>query len=199
MKSAKERGNKVLFTVIYLAPQDYHRYHSPAIFTASYRRHIAGYLEPVKPAYVYKHKDVFKDNERANVLGEWHHGFFAMSFIGALNVGSICLLFDDTLKTNLKSPKEPYITDRNYQTLGEGDGAFLHYPVLKRKLFGKTSDKEEYVEGVDKLSATKYLSEFDIKDMVDLGKGSPDFLYSPSTENKLEYNILNGFRGENDT
>jgi phosphatidylserine decarboxylase len=84
-----------MFAVIYLAPQDYHRYHSPAHFTANYRRHIAGYLEPVMPSYLKKHKDVLKENERVNVLGEWAHGFFAISFIGALNVGSIKLLFDD--------------------------------------------------------------------------------------------------------
>lgn len=104
IKSAIDRGNKVMFAVIYLAPQDYHRYHSPGYFTANYRRHIAGYLEPVRPDYLLKHKDVLKDNERVNVLGEWTHGFFTMSFIGALNVGSIKLLFDDELKTNVRSP-----------------------------------------------------------------------------------------------
>ena len=52
------------------------------------------------------------------LLGEWTHGFFTMSFIGALNVGSIKLLFDDELKTNLTSPALPYIYDRNYVTLG---------------------------------------------------------------------------------
>ena len=119
IQSAKARGNKVMFAVIYLAPQDYHRYHSPAHFTANYRRHIAGYLEPVRPDYLEKHKDVLKDNERVNVLGEWAYGFFTISFIGALNVGSIKLLFDDQLRTNIKSPSEPYFTDRNYQTMNE--------------------------------------------------------------------------------
>ena len=95
LDSAKDRGNKVKYCVIYLAPGDYHRYHSPAYFTANYRRHIAGYLEPVMPSYLQKHKDVLKNNERVNVLGDWKHGFFAISFIGALNVGSIKLHFDD--------------------------------------------------------------------------------------------------------
>jgi len=60
MQAAKERGNKIVWCVIYLAPGDYHRYHSPAAFTASYRRHIAGYLEPVDPRYLQTHRDVFK-------------------------------------------------------------------------------------------------------------------------------------------
>jgi phosphatidylserine decarboxylase len=57
--------------VIYLAPSDYHRFHSPAIFNAEQRRHIAGYLDPVKPAYVNRDKDVFKNNERVNLFGNW--------------------------------------------------------------------------------------------------------------------------------
>ena len=87
--SVKDRGNKVMYVIIYLAPQDYHRYHSPCFFTANYRRHIAGFLEPVMPAYLKKHKNVLKENERVNLLGDWKNGFFAISFVGALNVGSI--------------------------------------------------------------------------------------------------------------
>ena len=97
-----------MFCVVYLAPGDYHRYHSPATFTANYRRHIAGYLEPVDPRYLKTHRDVFKSNERVNVFGTWIHGFFAMSFVGATNVGSIKLHFDDTLKSNIVKPVSPY-------------------------------------------------------------------------------------------
>jgi phosphatidylserine decarboxylase len=115
--SAVGRGNKLMYCVIYLAPGDYHRYHSPAYFVANYRRHITGYLEPVMPSYLKNHKNVLKENERVNLLGEWAHGFYSMSFIGALNVGSIVLHFDDVLKSNVKSPLEPYIHDKNYQLL----------------------------------------------------------------------------------
>jgi phosphatidylserine decarboxylase len=90
-------------------------------------------LEPVRPSYIEKHKDVLKDNERVNILGEWVNGFFTISFIGALNVGSIKLLFDDQLKTNKKAPAEPYFMDRNYQTLNEASGAFLSFPVRNKR------------------------------------------------------------------
>lgn len=82
--------------VIYLSPGDYHRFHAPATFQADYRRHIVGYLEPVKPSYVQHHQDVFKHNERVNIFGTWQRDeqFFFMSFVGALNVGSIILDFD---------------------------------------------------------------------------------------------------------
>ena len=97
LKSVREKGNQLHYMVIYLSPGDYHRFHSPAIHTAHYRRHIVGYLSPVKPSYVNKHKDVFKHNERVNIFGDWsgeEENFFFLSYVGALNVGSIKLDFD---------------------------------------------------------------------------------------------------------
>ncbi len=76
VKKVLDAGNKLFYMVIYLAPSDYHRFHAPAICDADYRRHIAGYLDPVKPSYVNKHRDVFKNNERVNLFGNWSQGFF---------------------------------------------------------------------------------------------------------------------------
>lgn len=136
-------------------------------------------MEPVRPDYLLKHKDVLKDNERVNVLGEWIHGFFTISFIGALNVGSIKLLFDDQLRTNIKSPQEPYFTDRNYQTLNESGGSFLSFPVRNLKNIDDKLEEEN-------LSIAKYLREFDIKDLpIDLASKQTSFVYDPSIENKL--------------
>lgn len=104
LDSVKARGNKLFYTVIYLAPSDYHRFHSPGMFQSFFRRHIAGYLDPVKPSYVNKHKDVFKNNERANMFGQWANGFFCISFVGALNVGSIKINKDPELETNMSRP-----------------------------------------------------------------------------------------------
>ena len=102
--------------VIYLSPGDYHRFHSPAIHEGHYRRHIAGYLSPVKPTYVNKHRDVFKNNERVNIFGKWQEDdFFFTSFVGALNVGSILLDFDTDVITNLSMPTDPYFTDKTYR------------------------------------------------------------------------------------
>jgi phosphatidylserine decarboxylase len=115
VKKVLDRGNKLFYTVIYLAPSDYHRFHSPAIWHADHRRHIAGYLDPVKPVYVNKHKDVFKNNERVNLFGNWDHGFFLQSFVGALNVGSIKLHFEPTLTTNKLNAADPYLYDHAYK------------------------------------------------------------------------------------
>ena len=105
LEDVHKRGNKMMFTIIYLAPGDYHRFHSPANFKTHFRRHVSGWLDPVKPAYVFKHKNVFKDNERVNLLGTWEHGFFGISFVGAMNVGSIELYYDPELRTNQSNPE----------------------------------------------------------------------------------------------
>jgi len=54
----------------------------------------------VKPAYVNKHKDALKNNERVNLFGSWAGGFMNVSFVGALNVGSIKVHEDPTILTN---------------------------------------------------------------------------------------------------
>ena len=114
--SVSAKGNELHYMVIYLSPGDYHRFHSPAIHEGHYRRHIAGYLQPVKPSYVNKHRDVFKNNERVNIYGDWkENDFFFTSFVGALNVGSILLDFDTDVVTNLSKPLSPYYEDKTYR------------------------------------------------------------------------------------
>ena len=117
LDKVKANGNELHYMVIYLSPGDYHRFHSPAIHRGLYRRHIAGYLSPVKPSYVNKHRDVFKNNERVNIFGEWKESndFFFTSFVGALNVGSILLDFDTDVSTNHAMPAEPYYQDKSYR------------------------------------------------------------------------------------
>jgi len=117
LDSVSAKGNELHYMVIYLSPGDYHRFHSPAIHEGHYRRHIAGYLSPVKPSYVNKHRDVFKNNERVNIFGTWKQtsDFFFTSFVGALNVGSILLDFDSDVATNCAMPRDPYYIDRAYR------------------------------------------------------------------------------------
>ncbi|KAF9572226.1 phosphatidylserine decarboxylase 1 [Mortierella alpina] len=93
-------GNALFFCVIYLAPGDYHRFHSPTNWVAETRRHFAGELYSVSPWMVKQLQDLFVLNERVALLGKWRHGFFSMVPVGATNVGSIVLNFDKELRTN---------------------------------------------------------------------------------------------------
>ncbi|GAA6029132.1 hypothetical protein JCM8097_001615 [Rhodosporidiobolus ruineniae] len=108
-KSAFEprEGNKLCFAVVYLAPGDYHRYHSPTAWVVERRRHFAGELFSVSPWMVGKLADLFVLNERVALLGRWRYGFFSMIPVGATNVGSIRVNFDSSLRTN--SPRRPVI------------------------------------------------------------------------------------------
>ncbi|KAG0051081.1 phosphatidylserine decarboxylase 1 [Gryganskiella cystojenkinii] len=98
-------GNALFFCVIYLAPGDYHRFHSPTNWVAETRRHFSGELYSVSPWMVKQLQDLFVLNERVVLLGKWRHGFFSMVPVGATNVGSIVLNFDKELRTNRREDR----------------------------------------------------------------------------------------------
>lgn len=99
-KGVKE-GNKLFFCVVYLAPGDYHRFHSPTNWVAERRRHFRGELYSVSPYMANRLSNLFVLNERVALLGRWRHGFFGMVPVGATNVGSIRINFDKALRTNV--------------------------------------------------------------------------------------------------
>lgn len=103
-------GEKQLcFAVIYLAPGDYHRFHSPANWVATLRRHFIGELFSVAPFFQKTLQGLFVLNERVALLGYWKYGFFSMVPVGATNVGSIIVNFDKYLKTNDVYEHEVYL------------------------------------------------------------------------------------------
>lgn len=91
---------RLFFCVVYLAPGDYHRFHSPVSWVVERRRHFAGELYSVSPWIQSRLKDLFVLNERVVLLGRWRHGMFSMTPVGATNVGSIKIHFDKELRTN---------------------------------------------------------------------------------------------------
>ncbi|KAI0825300.1 phosphatidylserine decarboxylase [Trametes gibbosa] len=99
-------GNDTFFMVIYLAPGDYHRFHSPASWVVERRRHFVGDLFSVSPWMAKRLENLFVLNERVALLGRWKHGFFSMVPVGATNVGSIKINFDQDLRTNVGSRRK---------------------------------------------------------------------------------------------
>lgn len=93
-------NNNLYQCVVYLAPKDYHGFHSPTNWTIKKRRHFPGQLLSVNPKVAKWIKDLFVLNERVVLSGEWEHGFFSMSLVGATNVGSIKIYGDALLQTN---------------------------------------------------------------------------------------------------
>ncbi|KAI0913296.1 phosphatidylserine decarboxylase-domain-containing protein [Ustulina deusta] len=88
------------YAVVYLAPGDYHRFHSPANWVVERRRHFAGELYSVSPYLQRTLPGLFTLNERIVLLGRWRWGFFSYIPVGATNVGSIKINFDKELRTN---------------------------------------------------------------------------------------------------
>lgn len=100
-------GHSLFFAVIYLAPGDYHRFHSPAAWVVEKRRHFVGELFSVSPYVAKRLKNLFILNERVALLGRWKYGFFSMVPVGATNVGSIKINFDKDLRTNERGRLPP--------------------------------------------------------------------------------------------
>lgn len=95
-----ENRSALHYVVVYLAPGDYHRFHSPTAWVAEKRRHFAGELYSVSPYLQRTLPGLFTLNERVVLLGRWRWGFFSMTPVGATNVGSIKINFDAELRTN---------------------------------------------------------------------------------------------------
>lgn len=93
---------QLYYAVIYLAPGDYHRFHSPVNWVSQIRRHYVGELFSVAPYFQAKLTNLFCLNERVALLGRWRYGFFSMTPVGATNVGSIEINFDKYLRTNTR-------------------------------------------------------------------------------------------------
>ncbi|KAL1759051.1 phosphatidylserine decarboxylase-domain-containing protein [Schizophyllum commune] len=100
-------GHSLFFTVIYLAPGDYHRFHSPTAWVVEKRRHFVGELFSVSPYMAKRLENLFVLNERVALLGRWRYGFFGMVPVGATNVGSIKINFDQELRTNVRGRRPP--------------------------------------------------------------------------------------------
>jgi phosphatidylserine decarboxylase len=98
-RSAKT-PTQLYYCVIYLAPGDYHRFHSPVSWVVTSRRHFAGELYSVSPYLQRTLPGLFTLNERVVLLGRWRWGFFSYTPVGATNVGSIVVNFDKELRTN---------------------------------------------------------------------------------------------------
>ncbi|CAF1097186.1 unnamed protein product [Adineta ricciae] len=118
----KYRGHALYYAVIYLAPGDYHRFHSPTEWQISWRRHYIGHLFSVNPKVASWLQNLFCLNERAAYYGSWKYGFFSMTPVGATIVGSINVHFDPELKTNNRL--RPRL-EKTFQTTRNTNGILL--------------------------------------------------------------------------
>ena len=95
----KNTSNDLYSIVFYLAPGDYHRYHSHDNMNIDSITHIPGYLFNVKDTKLTP--TTYTENERIIVNGSSDMGNFYYGIVGATNVGSMQLSFDSEYETNL--------------------------------------------------------------------------------------------------
>ncbi|KAL0331536.1 UNVERIFIED_CONTAM: Phosphatidylserine decarboxylase proenzyme 1, mitochondrial [Sesamum angustifolium] len=79
----------LFYCVIYLKPGDYHRIHSPVDWNVLLRRHFTGHLFPMNERATRTIRNLYVENERVVLEGQWQEGYMAMAAIGATNIGSI--------------------------------------------------------------------------------------------------------------
>lgn len=150
--------------VIYLAPGDYHRFHSPTDWDVFYRRHFPGYLFSVSPRICRLIEGLFNYNERVAYVGKWRHGFFSTVAVGATNVGSIKVHFDPLLQTNGGAVPNGSYEDSSY---------FL---------------KDDVEKSVVKLKAGEEFGEFNLgSTMVMLFEAPKDFEFQIDVNQKIKY------------
>jgi phosphatidylserine decarboxylase len=118
LKNRRKRSSddQLYYCVIYLSPADCHKFYSPVQWKIDLRRHITGYLLSVNKKALARVPDLFSINERVLLTGEWEHGFFSMTPVGATHVGSIILGCETTLRTNLSSKRIGDVDDKHYDS-----------------------------------------------------------------------------------
>uniref|UniRef100_A0A3P8X462 Phosphatidylserine decarboxylase proenzyme, mitochondrial n=1 Tax=Cynoglossus semilaevis TaxID=244447 RepID=A0A3P8X462_CYNSE len=118
--------NDLFHVVVYLAPGDYHCFHSPTDWKVALRRHFPGSLMSVNPGVARWVKELFCLNERVVLTGQWQHGFFSLTAVGATNVGSIRVYFDQELHTNVPRYSKGSFHDHGGVVCLDKEGVALH-------------------------------------------------------------------------
>lgn len=135
------------FITYYLCPTDYHRVHSPVAGSISHVRYMPGDLWPVNNWSTTNIPNLFSVNERMLVEIDTDLGPVGVVFVGATNVGQICLSFDEHFRGNQRCAQvyehrryEPEIDVEPGTELGYfrmGSTVVMLYPPAFREKFEK--------------------------------------------------------------
>lgn len=101
------------FVTIYLSPRDYHRIHMPYTGKIEKATHVSGALYPVNQSGVRFIPRLFAINERLITYIQTEFGEICMIKVGATNVGSIKVVYDDKIITNRRTRRK--VIHKHYQ------------------------------------------------------------------------------------
>jgi phosphatidylserine decarboxylase len=120
----KSPDTQLYYCVVYLSPANCHQFFSPVRWDIDQRRHFSGYLLGVNRKIISRVPHLFSINERVLLTGQWEHGFFSMTPVGATHVGSIVLDCEKSLITNSASKHIGDVDHKKYESAipkGRGD------------------------------------------------------------------------------
>lgn len=80
------KNSKLFQLIVYLAPGDYHRFHSPVDMTILKRTPIDGKCDSVSERTIAKGKPIYEKNGRITLTTKWKEGLMTLVMVGALNV-----------------------------------------------------------------------------------------------------------------
>ena len=109
------------FATLYLAPRDYHRFHTPCDVDVRRAVHLPGSLWPVNRIGLEGVPGLFAENERIVAFFERAGAeFLAIAAVGATNVGKVHVGFD-SLSTNVGDVPPTWKRYDTPPTLAKGD------------------------------------------------------------------------------
>ncbi|ODS23834.1 phosphatidylserine decarboxylase [Candidatus Endobugula sertula] len=108
------------YSVIYLSPGNYHRFHAPFNLQLEKIRYIPGTLLATSSASLAREARVYCRNERMVLSGNSMWGPFYFVAVGATAVGHICLS-GINIKTNQPFTKEKVVTNPLPESIQQGD------------------------------------------------------------------------------
>ncbi len=120
-----EKFDEGYFVTYYLCPTDYHRVHCPVDAEITHSFYTEGDLWPVNQWSLKSIPNLYPKNERVYVELATELGAVGVVFVGATNVGSIELSFDQSIKTNQNhGPRRQQISPPIEITKGSELGLF---------------------------------------------------------------------------
>lgn len=109
------------FSILYLAPKDYHRVHMPVAGRLLSMRYVPGRLFSVNPLTTQQVSDLFARNERLICHFETAQGPLAVIFVGAMLVASIHTQWQGLITPCRKQTQRWDYHDRSDLTFAQGD------------------------------------------------------------------------------
>ncbi|KAH8741907.1 hypothetical protein FG386_003034 [Cryptosporidium ryanae] len=105
-------NSNLYYSIIYLSPKDYHRFHTPSKIKINLIRHVSGECFPVFKGIASRLNNLFSLNERVVINSNWEYGKMYIVAVAAHGVSDIKLSCIPKLKTNENSVKPNYLINR---------------------------------------------------------------------------------------